>query len=721
MKKPRLLAIVKSLPVAACSSHDERLRDVLHVLSKKYEVDLLTTTHALQNKSERHGRIYRIPRDGNFNPSRFEFLDLPEEKAISGLGVNLLNPGFPKPLTVRPTDDYDITPFLQKKSYDFVFFSYFYMLDQYLHLVKQHQPWVTSIVDAVEIHWMRLHSQFEYLRDNTRYVLNVTQEKEPPGEKHARRLRDHSYYLQQVEQSELHAYRKADYVLTVSEEERAELSRQLPAANVITAPYRFQVRGGDAAPAGRKNLLFLGYFERETNTTAAIFLKHELTPRLAPELPGSKLRIVGANPPLFLRTMKRWGPAPGFVEVAGRVPHLDSEFSKAKVFLAPIFFGHGMFHKVGLALAEGVPVVATARAVAAYGLEPDTHYLRAENTEEFQKQIVRLFRDDDLWLRLSRNGKSLIRERFSENRQLAKSLPSKPLWKRGTIAGGRSVLKVPSLPTRTSFPPVKGKADVSVVVLTFNQWKHTELCLRSLALAVKSFRGKAEVILVDNASQDETVKESRKIRGLRVIANGENLGFAAGNNVGIREARGKDVILLNNDTVVPPEFLERLHHHARRIPRLGVLGPSTNTESYQAHWGAAYQSPEGLFRWNKELQTKYPDRADFIEKVSGFCFYLPRATIEKVGLLDPDYGRGYFEDDDYCLRAMKAGLVNACAKDVYVHHFGSISFEGARLNRQRYLENALKLFVLKWGKAGLDYVRRIHKDQFLNKTPQLFC
>ncbi|NUM88239.1 MAG: glycosyltransferase, partial [Bdellovibrionales bacterium] len=628
-----------------------------------------------------------------------------------------------KPLTVRPTDDYDLVPFLREKAYDFVFFSYFYMLDQYLPLVMQHQPWVTTILDSVELHWMRLQSQFEYLRDHTNYVLNVVQGKEAPGEKHARRLRDHSYYLQQVEQAELHAYRKADFVITSSREERSELARQLPAVQTLAHPYTFRTAREAATPAGRRNLLFLGYFERETNTTAAIFLKHELVPRIAADLPGSRLRIVGANPPLFLRTMRRWGPSPGFVEVAGRVPQLSREFSQARVFLAPIQFGHGMFHKVGLALSHGVPMVATARAAAAYGLVPEEHYLRAENAEEFRAQILRLYSDDALWLRLSENGRRLMERSFSsrEISRFARALPSQPLRTRGKIVPPPPLGKMPSLPARASFAARSGRADVSVVVLTYNQWRHTELCLRSLALAVRHFRGKAEVILVDNASQDETVREARKIRGLRVIANGENLGFAAGNNVGVREARGRDVILLNNDTVVPPEFLERMASHARRLPRLGVLGPSTNTESYQAHWGASYQDTAGLFRWNRELHGKFRDRVDFVEKVSGFCFYLPRNTIEKVGLLDPGYGRGYFEDDDYCLRAMRAGLVNACAKDVYVHHFGSISFEGARLNRQRYLENALKLFVLKWGKTGLDYVRRIHKDQFLNKTPQLFC
>ena len=93
--------------------------------------------------------------------------------------------------------------------------------------------------------------------------------------------------------------------------------------------------------------------------------------------------------------------------------------------------------------------------------------------------------------------------------------------------------------------------------------------------------------------------------------------------------------------------------------------------------------------------------------------YIPRNTLNKVGVLDTNYGIGYFEDDDYCLRIRDAGLKLVVAKDLYVHHFGSMSFEGNSMRRDKYLENGMSQFVFKWGKRGLEHVARAHRDTLL--------
>lgn len=219
-----------------------------------------------------------------------------------------------------------------------------------------------------------------------------------------------------------------------------------------------------------------------------------------------------------------------------------------------------------------------------------------------------------------------------------------------------------------------------------------------------------EVLLVDNASSDGTPALASKIPGLRVIKNKKNLGFAAGNNVGIKAARGKDVVLLNNDTVVAPGWLETLQRHALTIPDLGLLGPATNTEPAQSIPGAAYNSLEDFFAYNRQLAEKQSGAWDVITKVSGLCFYLPRATIEKVGLLDEGFGIGYFEDDDYCMRVNDAGLKLVCAKDVYVHHFGNMSFEGNSMNRIKILEKGMSNFIFKWGKRAMAYLDLNHRN-----------
>jgi GT2 family glycosyltransferase len=259
--------------------------------------------------------------------------------------------------------------------------------------------------------------------------------------------------------------------------------------------------------------------------------------------------------------------------------------------------------------------------------------------------------------------------------------------------------------------------EITVLLVTYNQWHVTELCLRSLAHAQRRHPEIAvEFLLVDNASADGTAAKAAKIPGLRVIKNKKNLGFAAGNNVGLKAARGKDIVLLNNDTVVSPDWLVRLCHHARTIPDLGILGPSTNTEPHQSVAGAQYNSIAEFFAYNETLAARAGGTWDIITKVCGFCFYLPRHTIEKVGLLDEAFGIGYFEDDDYCMRARDAGLKLVCAKDVYVHHFGNMSFEGNSLNRLKILEKGMSRFIFKWGRRAMAYIETNHKNTQLQFT-----
>jgi len=165
--------------------------------------------------------------------------------------------------------------------------------------------------------------------------------------------------------------------------------------------------------------------------------------------------------------------------------------------------------------------------------------------------------------------------------------------------------------------------------------------------------------------------------------------------------------------VVPPHWLKRMSEHALRIPDLGILGPSTNTETSQVLPGARYQSVPEFFDYNRQVEARHRGEWQRVGKISGLCMYLPRHTIEKVGLLDESYGIGYFEDDDYCLRAEDAGLKTIWAKDIYVHHFGSMSFEGNSMKRDRYLEAGMARFAFKWGKRGLEHIAKAHNETLL--------
>lgn len=241
---------------------------------------------------------------------------------------------------------------------------------------------------------------------------------------------------------------------------------------------------------------------------------------------------------------------------------------------------------------------------------------------------------------------------------------------------------------------------VSVVVLAYNNWTYTQACLHSV-LTLSDYPN-LEVILVDNASTDETLEElerfERRDQRVRVIRNEENLGFAAGNNVGIVASTGDYVILLNNDTYVTRGWVRDLIRPLMQDPDLGLVGPLTNNigneQKINIHYSDMQQMASVSRRFTRRrLRQRFPT-----ENLAFFCVALSRKTIDRVGLLDEAYGRGFFEDDDYCQRVSAAGMKIAVADDVFVHHHLSASFNAlGSEEKAAQMERNKAIYESRWG------------------------
>jgi GT2 family glycosyltransferase len=370
--------------------------------------------------------------------------------------------------------------------------------------------------------------------------------------------------------------------------------------------------------------------------------------------------------------------------------------------------------KIGEAMSAGLPVVTTSLGALGMGLEHEKNCLVADDAAGFAAQIRRLHGEESLWERLRANGLAHVGKLYSDTGieaallQAVRSLL--PLPRPGST-GKRAAPALRLAPP--SFPPAPGRPKFSVIVLAHNQWPFTELCLRSLAHAERLEPGLAEYLLVDNGSLDGTADFAARIPNLRVLPQAGNLGFAGGNNAGIAASRGENLVLLNNDTVVSPRWLSRFAHYVDKIPGLGVLGPSTNTESGQALPNVDYASLDTLFAFSERIQRERGGAWERVKKISGLCMVLPRAALDRIGMLDTEFGLGYFEDDDLCLRAEDLGLTVAWAKDVYVHHFGSVSFGSQSKARAQFLEEGMARFAFKWGKRGLDHITKQHGETLL--------
>ncbi|MFH1754966.1 MAG: glycosyltransferase family 2 protein, partial [Candidatus Latescibacterota bacterium] len=202
---------------------------------------------------------------------------------------------------------------------------------------------------------------------------------------------------------------------------------------------------------------------------------------------------------------------------------------------------------------------------------------------------------------------------------------------------------------------------IAVIVLSWNGKDLTLACLESL---LASHYSPLTVYLVDNASTDGSADAVRAAYGgrIRMIENAKNLGFAGGNNIGIRQALddGADyVLLLNNDTTVAPDMISHMARAARDNPRMGVFGPKIYYESPPDQiWfaGGEVLLARGTARHIgiREKDSGQFDEAREVDYVSGCALMVRGTVIHDIGLLDESYEM-YFEDTDFCMRAKLAG------------------------------------------------------------------
>ncbi len=201
---------------------------------------------------------------------------------------------------------------------------------------------------------------------------------------------------------------------------------------------------------------------------------------------------------------------------------------------------------------------------------------------------------------------------------------------------------------------------VGIVILNWNGEEDTSACLSSLG---KINYSNYEIVLVDNGSVDGSPERIKaKFPNITLIKNKENLGFAEGNNVGIRYLLGKTadyILLLNNDTIVEPNFLTELVNVAETSPKSGILGPKI----YFLHkperiWFAGgYLNKTTGKTYHRGLNEK--DRGQYdqtteVDFVTACAMLVKREVLLKLKRLDPDYFYSY-EDADFSLRAASSG------------------------------------------------------------------
>jgi GT2 family glycosyltransferase len=240
---------------------------------------------------------------------------------------------------------------------------------------------------------------------------------------------------------------------------------------------------------------------------------------------------------------------------------------------------------------------------------------------------------------------------------------------------------------------------VAIVVLTWNALAYTKECLQSLRQTTDHPAWR--LIVVDNGSTDGSVEWLRAQDWITLIENEENLGFTKGCNIGITACDpDEDVVLLNNDTIQrDPRWLTKLQDVAYARASTGVVGSRLNDgHGLVLHLGSFMQpvSVRGQQLGGLELDINQCNQDRDVESVVFAQVYIRRDCIERVGVLDEDLF-AYFEDTDYCLRVLRAGLGVVCAGDVSTVHHQNASSRENNVDFWAVYERSRKVFQRKWG------------------------
>lgn len=292
---------------------------------------------------------------------------------------------------------------------------------------------------------------------------------------------------------------------------------------------------------------------------------------------------------------------------------------------------------------------------------------------------------------LSHVGLGVVRRRRSASRD--RELALMPTSRRPLTLEAETEAEVLARPVPSA---AVGAARASIVMPVMDNLVCTRLALESV------LDDDAEIIVVDNGS-DRPTREYLQVlaavnRHVRLLRNENNAGFATACNQGLAVATTDRLVLLNNDTIVTPGWLERLLA-VLEDDTVGLVVPATNRGGGAADVPVDYISDRGLLAFAAErAAARVDDDVIDIDIAVMFCAAFRRGTYQKLGPLDESFGIAMFEDDDYTRRVHAAGLRTVLAAAAFVHHFGEATLSQLAVNGRRsaLFEANRARFEAKW-------------------------
>ncbi|MFC2067693.1 glycosyltransferase [Chloroflexota bacterium] len=246
------------------------------------------------------------------------------------------------------------------------------------------------------------------------------------------------------------------------------------------------------------------------------------------------------------------------------------------------------------------------------------------------------------------------------------------------------------------FPIPSKKPTLSIIVSVYNKWRYTTNCIKSIC---ENTEGDYEIIIVDDASNDETANGLSGINNLRLIRNEQNAGYIESCNQGAKESRGQYILFLNNDTMVTENWLPPLLEVIEK-KYVGAVGPKlVYSDGILQEAGSIVWNDGSALGYGRGDDSSKPEY-NYVREIdycSGACLLVKRELFKNIGGFDERLKPGYYEDTDLCFSLRNLGYkVIYQPKSVVVHFEGITYSTDAFTSVKRYQEINKPKFVDKW-------------------------
>ncbi len=244
--------------------------------------------------------------------------------------------------------------------------------------------------------------------------------------------------------------------------------------------------------------------------------------------------------------------------------------------------------------------------------------------------------------------------------------------------------------------------DLSVIIITYKERELLRLCLESVFRSKTNY--KFEVIVTDSNSQDGSVEMvNLQFPQVKLIDNRKNLGFSKGNNVAIKEAKGRYILLLNADTEIGQDTLDVSLKYMDQHPDVGAMGCKVVLTNGKLDAACRRKFPNpinsflrlfGLKKYSDYNITAPIDQEIEVDAIMGAYFMVPRPVIDKVGMLDEDFFM-YGEDLDWCWRIKHAGYKIMYYPKAEIIHYKYGSSSVVPFRSIKWAHNSMIIFYQK--------------------------